>query len=178
MKSFEEISERFKFISFMLDELICRGTHCGSTHIQKTCYVAQSMLKVELGYKFIPYIYGPYCSVLSDEIGQACNSAILDHRSSYFLCDHVKEYVDIYKEDYPYKKEIGFIGEWFKREKAAEVEKLTAAYMVITEVRPNSDEKEHIEIMQKWKPHFTVDEIKTAIEVVKAKQQEATELIK
>lgn len=170
--------QRIEFISFLLDELVMRGTHCTSIHIQKACYVAQEFMKINLGYKFLPDSHGPYSESLSDDIHQARSKAVLEFKSSYFLTNHVKEYVEDNRDKYEFIDQVKFIGEWLKRKDSTELEKLTATHIVINELEPNLTPSKQIKIILHWKPHFTKEEIKEAIKELKEKQKEADELLK
>lgn len=168
---------RVEFISFVLDELVMRGTHCDSIHIQKSCYVAQKFLGISLGYEFVPDSHGPYSEALSNDIHDARRKAVLEFRSSYFLTNHVKEYVEGNRDKYEFIDQVKFIGEWFKRKNGTELEKLTATHIVINELEPKLTEDKQIKIILDWKPHFTKEEIKEAIQQLNEKQQEADQLL-
>ncbi len=177
--------ERARFICFMLDALKKQHSWCGMLHVQKAYYLAQSMLEVEHEYEFIRYKYGPYCFDLANDVHSACIKCLLndvavhrDYGVSYELSDAVQADVDAKKGKYLHIEKINFIANWFGSKPALELEKLTSVHMVMNHLGPSATEKEQIKELRSWKPRFTVDEIKTAIEVVKAKQQEATELLK
>ena len=60
--------QRAAVLLSLIEQLKDRGSWCGDTHIQKTTYFLQELLKVPLGFEFILYKHGPYSFDLEDEI--------------------------------------------------------------------------------------------------------------
>src|SRR5262249_38243894 len=52
----------------LLECLKAHGSWCGETHLQKSTYFLQELLKVPLDFNFIFYKHGPYSFDLSDAI--------------------------------------------------------------------------------------------------------------
>ena len=53
-----------------IDSLRKKGSWTGETHIQKTLFFLQSLLRVPLGYQFVLYKHGPYSFDLHEDIGR------------------------------------------------------------------------------------------------------------
>ena len=176
----EQTRERLKFIAYMLYALDKKGSWCGLLHIQKSCYIAQEMLGVKLGYDFLPYKYGPYSFDLPDDVSLALNSFILNadknpgYGPSYKLYEDVKEYVKENQDNYVHAKQVEFIANWFKDSPGKELEKITSAYMVM---RDNKSEKKREKALKTWKEHLNLQEIRDAFKEVTQKQEEANQTI-
>ena len=59
--------QRDVVILALLKELKLRGSWCGETHLQKSVYFLQELLRVPLGFEFVLYKHGPHSFDLSDE---------------------------------------------------------------------------------------------------------------
>ena len=44
----------------LVDSLRAAGSSCGETHVQKSCYVLQTILGLPTGFDFILYKHGPF----------------------------------------------------------------------------------------------------------------------
>ena len=60
--------KRSALVIALIEQLRNKGSWCGETHIQKTIYFLQELLRVPLGFEFILYKHGPYSFDLSDEL--------------------------------------------------------------------------------------------------------------
>ena len=173
----EQIRKRLKFIAYMLKALKGRRSWCSLLHIQKSCYIAQEMLDIDLGYDFVPYKYGPYSFDLQDDVSLALNRFILraqqrpGYGHSYGLYDDVKEYIE--KNKYDYANQVKFIAEWFKDRPARELEKITSAHMVRYKIKKGAPEEEQEQELKDWKDKLSIDDIKGAFKEVEIKVKEA-----
>ncbi len=184
----DEIREaRVALVYFIIHKLKSNDSWCSLLHVQKTYYMAQEMLGIDLGYEFVRYKYGPYCFELTDEIDEARANLLIfaDETSpmyglSYSLARDVIEDLK-YKDNngYEYKNKINFIAEWFGKKQGRELELLTSVYMIMKgDLKRRAITKTKIKELQEWKPHFNEEQIKAAFQEVKAKQQEAEEFLK
>ncbi len=60
--------KRSAIILSLIESLLEKGNWCGETHIQKTTYFLQELLRVPLGFEFILYKHGPFSFDLSDDL--------------------------------------------------------------------------------------------------------------
>jgi len=67
MKVINELWKKVGLISYLTKRLELVKRQFGKTAVMKYLYILQEVFKVQLGYEFSLYTYGPYCSdVLSD----------------------------------------------------------------------------------------------------------------
>ena len=165
-KSKEERGKRIKFVIMLLyktkEKLKTEEKWCGIFRLQKSCYIAKTMLGVNLDYKFIPDVHGPYCRQMTDEIDIAHSNGLVSIESSHYKCGDSLKVGNIIKDDiertadsYERKDEIAFIADWFSAKTALEIEKITTVYMIKKELCLDKGRARQIKFMQTWKPHFS-----------------------
>ena len=176
------LEDRVKFICFLLDALKDKNGWAGMVHLQKGCYIAQRMLGVPLGYKFIQDTYGPYAFDLRDEIRMINDRFILSknyppvgYGCAYDLYEDIEKYVEANRDNYKFKDEINFIAGWFLDKKVGRLEKLAAAYM-INEKYPDAGREERMKKLIGWKPFMTEPEAISCFEDIEVRNKEVEEL--
>lgn len=179
----EAKEQRVALVCFIIHKLKSKGSWCSLLHVQKAYYMVQEMLDISLGYKFVPYKYGPYCFQLTDDIDVARENLLIyaDETSpkyglSYRLAKDVIKDLQ-YKDNngYEYKEKVNFIVDWFGNKQGRELELLTSVYMIINNIEKDSNAKKQIDKLQDWKPHFSEEAIKEAIKEVRLKEKEVTQ---
>lgn len=152
----------------------------GRTSLMKLCYFLQALRSVPLGYRFSLYSYGPFDSdVLADLDSATTMGGVTSSVISYFdaygyrieagpkaqqIQFRSSKFLDMYRPD------IDWVVEKFGSMSASELElKSTLIYSE----RDAKARKEKISLLdlcsrvRDVKPHFTIDQIKTAAEELK-----------
>src|SRR5688572_19502951 len=60
--------QRTALLGSLCDKLRDNGSWCGETHVQKSVFVLEDLLDVDLDFEFVLYKYGPFSFDLRDEL--------------------------------------------------------------------------------------------------------------
>lgn len=177
--------ERYAILAALMQELSCRDSWCGETHIQKAAYLAQELLGVPLGYAFRLYKHGPYSFDVRDELS----------------CMRADDVVEIQPQSYPYgprlhptslgerviEKHAGlveqhrpalrFVAETFGSKGVAELERLSTAYLVTRQAVADHSTEDRAQRLRKLKPHISVDDALVAMKDVDAMIESANRVV-
>src|SRR4051794_26143774 len=55
-----------------------RGSWCGETHVQKTTFLLQQLLSVDIGFEFVLYKHGPFSFDLRDALSEMVADNLLE----------------------------------------------------------------------------------------------------
>jgi uncharacterized protein YwgA len=160
----------------LVEKMEGRNSWCGETHIQKSLYFLQEMLRVPTNFDFILYKHGPFSFELRDELAAMRGNMILELHSNpypYGPSHSPGQSADKLKQLYPktatqYEQQINFIAEKFSELRVAQLERLaTALYVSLEDGRSESVESRAVHI-NKLKPHVTIEQAKEAVKEVDA----------
>lgn len=150
----------------------------GKTAVMKCIYLLQTIKKVPLGYHFEIYTYGPYSSVVMDEIDYARQCGLINVESLTYptgqfgyqiKCNESgKETAAKSALVSKYNTEINEIMSEFGDKKASELELLSTIIFVATVYKLNG-KKEIIDLVGKIKPKFETEYIDEKYEYLKEK---------
>ena len=153
--------DRWAVIAQLIKNLRENQGWAGETHIQKTTFFLQALLKVPTGYTFVLYKHGPYDFDLHDDLGRMLTNSVLvlDHQPPYgprFRVDSIGDNVIQLgsKTVKQYSKEITFVADNLARKDVRELERLGTALLLKDEI-PNLDQVALASKMVDLKPHVT-----------------------
>jgi hypothetical protein len=168
----------------LIKHLSKKGCWCGETHIQKTTYFLQELLKVPLGFDFILYKHGPYSFDLRDELmfmranmlvelksQQPYGSSIVPGPTSGQLKHLFPKTLEKYQD------QINFIADNFAGFNVADLERIATAFFISEEICSNQPENIAARI-HVIKPHISEDQALDAIKTEKKITREAKKLLK
>lgn len=154
-----DILERISLIIKMSDTI----PNIGKTAVMKCIYLLQTIKKIPLGYHFEIYTYGPYSSVVMDEIDYARQCGFISVESMTYptgqfgyqiKCnEYGKDMVSKSTLVSNYETEINDIMSEFGDKKASELELLSTIVFVATVYKLQSKE-EITDLVEKIKPKF------------------------
>lgn len=151
----------------LVDRLRARGSWCGETHVQKTVYFLEELMKVPLGFDFILYKHGPFSFDLRDEMTSLRADEILQLEfqappygpkfSSTAVGQNLRDRHP--KTIGEYGNRIAFVANTLGGKTVAELERLGTALYVTREKMGEEDPIEsRAQRIHQYKPHVSFDE--------------------
>ncbi len=176
--------KRCAIIVSLIEHLQTKGSWCGETHIQKTTYFLQELLKVPLEFEFILYKHGPYSFDLSDELTAMRAYMLIELKSQppygpKIVPGPTSEQL---KQLFPktlakYKDRINFIAERFWGYNVAELERLATAFFIANEDR-TEDKRRVAKRIHEIKPHISTKQAIEALDTESEIEDKAEELLR
>jgi len=163
--------KRSAIIIFLIEHLREKGSWCGETHIQKTTYFLQELLKVPLEFDFILYKHGPYSFDLSDELTAMRADMFVELKSQHPYGPSIvpSPTSEQLKRLFPktlgkYQDKIAFIAEQFGKYGVAELERVATAFFIANEPDYRKSKLEKIATrINKIKPHISTEQALEAL---------------
>ncbi|HOV79270.1 MAG TPA: hypothetical protein PK728_04125 [Bacillota bacterium] len=137
-----EDSKRQVIVLSLVEKMKEQGSWCGETHIQKSLYFLQEMLKVPTDFDFVLYKHRPFSFDLRDELVVMRGNMLLELHSNpypYGPSHSPGPSAEKLKELYPktakkYEPQISFVAEKLSGLNVAGLERLaTALYVTLGE---------------------------------------------
>lgn len=171
-----EDTRRQAVVLSLIEKMDLYGSWCGETHIQKSLYFLQEMLRVPTDFDFILYKHGPFSFDLRDELNVMRANMIIElHSKPYPYGPSLLpgEAADRLKELYPkttkaYEQQVDFITKNLSRFRVAELERLATALYVTLEEGQEKSVRVRAKRINELKPHVRIEEAKLAVEEVDA----------
>ncbi len=170
----------------LIDELKKRGSWSGITHLQKTLFFLQDMMKIPLGHDFVLYKHGPYSFDLQPAVNAMLANQILNYEirepdfgASFVRGDNCKvvftrETESLIEQCRP---RIEFVAEKLANKNVSQLERIATAFLVYDREGLDDDEAVAWRINQ-LKPHVSIEKAKEAIIEAKKILTEAQLLIR
>jgi len=179
-----EDARRQAVVLSLIERMDIHGSWCGETHIQKSLYFLQEMLRVPTGFDFILYKHGPFSFDLRDELGVMRANMIVELHSKPFPYgpSHLPgDAAERLKELYPkttkqYERQIDFIAKKLAGLRVAELERLATALYVTLEEGRDKTIQARAKRINELKPHVNINEALKAVEEVDFLMVEAEEI--
>lgn len=165
--------KRCAIILSLIESLLEENNWCGETHIQKTTYFLQELLKVPLGFEFILHKHGPFSFDLSDELMamRADMMVQLQSRPPYGPSIVPGPTSEQLKHLFPktlkkYEKEVKFIAKEMAGYNAADLERIATALYATLEAQKTKREEisQVVSYITKIKPHISSEQARIALE--------------
>ncbi|MEW6046683.1 MAG: hypothetical protein AB1609_09415 [Bacillota bacterium] len=171
--------ERYAVLLKLVREMNKAGSWTGETHIQKSTYFLQEILRVPLGYEFILYKHGPFSFGLRQDL--------IAMRADEFLALRVKraEYGPSYvpgnrasilggpeEGTESQRRSIAFVASRIATRPVAELERLATA-LFVSRQQSGADEEALARRMHELKPHITVESGRQALRELEELMREA-----
>lgn len=164
----------------LMDEMKAKGSWCGETHIQKSVYFLQELLKVPMGFEFILYKHGPYSFDLTDAVTAMRADFLLEYKThppygpSHHTTESGKNFLNRYQDVVErYKERMQFVAEKLGKMGVAELERQATALFVI--FNENCDADSRASKIIELKPHIKIDQARDALENVDSMIKEVAE---
>lgn len=171
--------QRAAIVLALVEKLRNSGDWCGETHIQKTTYFLQELLKVPLSFDFILYKHGPFSFDLSDEIfamradhiltlqpqPYPYGPSIISGEGSQALKDRFS------KTLLKYEGQLEFITKKLSGKTVSDLERLATALFVTFEQQANNQTR--AKKINELKPHIPIEQALEAVETVNLIEKEA-----
>jgi len=175
--------KRSAIIISLIEHLRKKGSWCGETHIQKTTYFLQELLRVPLEFEFILYKHGPYSFDLSDELTAMRADMLVELISQQPYGPSIvpgptsKQVKRLFPKTLKrYQDRIDFIAEQFGNYGVAELERVATAFFIANENR-TSDPKHIAKHIHKIKPHISTEQALKALDIENKITNKAEELL-
>jgi hypothetical protein len=147
---------------------------CGETHLQKATYLLQEMMEVPTKFDFVLYKHGPFSFDLRDEISasQAYGLMEIQQRNyPYSPSLVVTEAGQTLCRRYPRTlrtnaRSISFVAERLGGKGVAELERLTTAFYVTSELESDAEVDERASLLHELKPHVEQEQARIAVEEI------------
>lgn len=175
--------KRSAIVISLIEHLQEKRSWCGETHIQKTTYFLQELLKVPMRFEFILYKHGPYSFDLGDELTAMRADMLVELKSQQpygpsIVPGPTSEQL---KRLFPktlgkYKDKVVFIADRFSKCDVAELERLATAFFIIHETHIHNRERIAAHI-NKIKPHISTEQALEAIDTENEIRKEAKQLL-
>lgn len=175
--------QRMALLLRLMELLREKGSWCGATHIQKSAYFAQDLTKVPFRYDFVIYKYGPFSSLLRDELSGmlALLVAELDVHDMFFspkygIGRRGRKVMETFGECIEkYKNQLEFVSDKIGQMKIKELEQVGTALFVTREMGNEASVHVRCERLLRRKPHIAEGDAVTAIERIDRWIEEAHE---
>ena len=165
--------QRVAVIVSLVEKLNSKGSWSGETHVQKTMYFPQELLRVSLEYDFILYKHGPYSFDLSDDITamRADTLLKLDPQPPYGPRIVLGEESEQVKRRFPktiaqYNAETSFVAERLGPMRVVELERVATALYVTRELGESADCESRARRVRELKPHISLEQACDALRQV------------
>jgi hypothetical protein len=160
---------RYAIMTELIKELRAHNSWCGETHIQKTTYFLQELLRVPTAFEFILYMHGPFSFDLRDELGAMRAYQLLELESlkpygpRWLATPHGEKF----QGNYPvtlakYKEQIEFVTDKLGDKRIGQLEKLATA-LYVTRADATKTDQQLAERINELKPHVTIEEARAAL---------------
>lgn len=165
--------KRSAIVLSLIEALYEKNSWCGETHIQKTTYFLEELLKVPLGFDFILYKHGPFSFDLSDELMAMRADMIvkLESRPPYGPGILLGRRSKLLKKLFPktlkkYERKVKFIANELASYGVADLERIaTALYVTLEAQRSGNDNVEYkTSRIHTLKPHILLEKARRALE--------------
>lgn len=167
-------------VAKLVEKMQDRDGWCGETHIQKTAYFLQALVCVPLDYEFIIYKHGPYSFDLHDDLMAMKANRFLktEARRPYGPSFRIGDLSEVITERYPktleqYDKHIEFVADALGSKGVKELERLGTALFVSNEMPDLRDVGERARLVNKRKPHVSLDQAQKAVTMVDELRRQA-----
>jgi len=165
-----EIVSKEAIILKLTERLRHHKSWCGETHIQKSAYLLQELMKVPLGFNFILYKHGPFSFDLKDELTEMRADFLLGwqerpdpYRDSLMVAPLGEGLLEMdATEVKKYSDPIEFIATIINNKGVKDLEKISTAFYVTNTCGSLSTE-ERIKKLREFKPHITEEEAQQAV---------------
>ena len=175
--------KRSAIVLSLIERLREKGSWCGETHIQKTTYFLQKLLKVPLKFKFILYKHGPYSFDLSDELMAMRADMIVKLKSQQpygpsIVPGPTSEQL---KRLFPktllkYESKVCFIANQLADYGVADLERIATAFFIANESGISAPQQIAAKI-NKIKPHISTEQATHALKTESELKTKAQELL-
>jgi uncharacterized protein YwgA len=163
--------QRATVLLTLLDRLRAHGSWCGETHLQKSTFFLQELLRVPLDFNFIFYKHGPYSFDLADEVTalRADQLLTLQLRDPYGPSLLPSAGAESVMSRFPvtrqrYQEAIEFVASHFGRKNVADLEQLaTALYVTLDEKERMPSIEERARRVHALKKHVSMEEARAAL---------------
>jgi hypothetical protein len=163
--------QRATVLLTLLKRLKSHGSWCGETHLQKSTYFLQELLRVPLEFNFIFYKHGPYSFDLADEItGMRADQLLtLQLRDPYGPSLFPSPGAETVISRFPltqnrYEVAIEFVASRVGRKNVSDLEQLATALFVTLEEKDEStsldDRARQVHALKK---HVPMEEARSAL---------------
>jgi len=177
--------KRSAIVLSLIERLREKGGWCGETHIQKTTYFLQKLLKVPLGFNFILYKHGPYSFDLSDELMAMRADMLIQLKSQQpygpsIIPGPTSEQL---KRLFPktllkYESKVCFIADQLANYGVADLERIATAFFIANESDMSTTTTQQMATkINRIKPHISTEQALKALETESKLTTESKELL-
>ena len=157
----------------LMERLREKGSWCGETHVQKSTFFLQDLMKVPLGFDFILYKHGPFSFDLRDDLtGLRADELVRLEPQWPFgpriaLTDRSEYIQGIYSKTLEkYDDGITFVAGKLGNKGVMDLERLATAFYVTQRVEAGASVDERVERLTQLKPHIPSERARVAVEEV------------
>ncbi len=167
--------QRTAVLTRLVERLREQGSWCGETHLQKSAYFLQELLRVPIGCSFVLYMYGPFSFDLSGELSSMCADGLLKLEVQpvpYGPKIATTAEAKAFQERFPktlqrYHPQIEFVANNLGCKRVSELERLATA-LYVTREHPDAPLDKRTERVRQLKPHVPTELARKAVEDVDA----------
>lgn len=176
--------KRSAIVIYLIENLREKGSWCGETHIQKTTYFLQELLKVPMGFEFILYKHGPYSFDLSDELTAMRADMLVELKSqqpyghSIVLGPTSEQLKRLFPKTLrKYKDKVVFTADHFSKCDVATLERLATAFFITTHKTHIRNKEKIATYISELKPHISREQALEAIDTENKIKKAAKKLL-
>lgn len=176
--------KRSAIVISLIEHLREKGSWCGETHIQKTTYFLQELLKVPMGFEFILYKHGPYSFDLSDELMAMRADMLVKLKSQQPYGPSIvpgptsKQLKRLFPKTLKkYRDKVVFTADHFSKCDVATLERLATAFFITTHETHIRNKQKIAVYINKIKPHISTQQALEAIDEEKEIKKDARKLL-
>lgn len=176
--------QREAVVAALDDKLFEQGSWCGETHLQKSVYFLQELLRVPTGFDYILYKYGPFSAELREELGSMRSDgflALLPQPAPYGPKLRTTEAAERQlvvrwpKTLSRFGPQLDFVARQLGGLDVGSLERLATALWVWREL-PEADDAERAARIHELKPHVSIEAATGALRRVAGMERAAAAL--
>jgi uncharacterized protein YwgA len=162
--------QRTALLGSLCDKLRDHGSWCGETHVQKSVFVLEDMLDLDLDFDFVLYKYGPFSFDLRDELSRLRGLGLLGLEPRYpygprlFNTDAMHEREQRFPRTLSrHENTLDFVASRLGPKSVDELERIATA-LYVTKRKPSAAADDRAEMLRELKAHVTAEQALAAVE--------------
>ncbi len=164
-------TDRRALVLALVDALKSSGSWCGDTHVQKSCYVLQTLLGFPTGFDFILYKHGPFAfdfqefmhGLRGDDLIAAVPTEF-QYGSSLLVTPQGKRIISLRAELVnKYSNQLKTVSERLGKKTVRDLEKIATAVFVTQELGKSASIQDRAKRITHYKKHVKFEEAEGAI---------------
>lgn len=163
--------QRAAVVTALVERMREHDSWCGETHVHKATYIAQELLRIDLGYPFVLYKHGPFSFDLRAELGSFAADRLIRYQPQappygprIAVTEQGESVQALYSSTVArYADQLDFVAEKLDARGVVDLERLATA-LYVTRQAPDAGPEERAMMLRLYKPHVPEPAAMRAVE--------------